>query len=205
MSPPPRRTRTREDPHVRRAMILDEAIRVIGVSGYNGFTIQGLAQRCGLSNAGLLHYFGSKDQLLVGLLEEIERREAEVLGPLVEQAISAAMPEAEARAALHAFLGQIATRFVASPELGRFQIVLQIESMDPAHPAHGWFGERAAMAHNGFARLVARWSAEPEATARQLVAMMIGLSFTWLRTDGAFDLVTEWKKACRALLPGTVD
>ena len=64
------RKRVREDPKVRRSQIVDEAIRIIGEYGYYGFTVQALAERCQLSNAGLLHYFGNKDDLLLALLDE---------------------------------------------------------------------------------------------------------------------------------------
>src|ERR1700741_5612700 len=73
------RKRVRAKPENRRAQILDEAIRLIGERGYNRFTIQELAQRCQLSNPGLLHYFGSKEDLLVALLEDRDRRAAEVV------------------------------------------------------------------------------------------------------------------------------
>jgi len=61
----------REEPSLRREQILDETIRILGEQGYHGFTIQELAKRCGLSNAGLLYYFGSKDLLLIAVLDEI--------------------------------------------------------------------------------------------------------------------------------------
>ena len=73
------RTRTRNDPEVRREQILDEAIRIIGQRGYYGFTVQELAQRCGLTNGGLLYHFGSKEQLLIAVLEERNRRNAEIV------------------------------------------------------------------------------------------------------------------------------
>src|ERR1700741_3608955 len=62
--------RRRMDPELRRQQILDEAIRLIGQLGYQGFTVQELALRCSLTKGGLLHYFGSKEQLLVAILEE---------------------------------------------------------------------------------------------------------------------------------------
>jgi len=51
------------NPEVRREQILEEAISILGRLGYHGFTIHELAERCGLSNAGLLYHFPSKDQL----------------------------------------------------------------------------------------------------------------------------------------------
>ena len=77
--------RSRDKPEIRRPSILDEAIRVIAERGY-GFTVQELAQSCGLSNAGLLHQFPSKERLFLAALEEIEAREAQFMSPLVRAA-----------------------------------------------------------------------------------------------------------------------
>jgi AcrR family transcriptional regulator len=60
---------------IRRSQIVDEAIRIFGALGNCDFTVQAPAERCDLPNAGLLHYFGSTDSLLLALLDEIERRE----------------------------------------------------------------------------------------------------------------------------------
>ena len=60
----------RTDAAVRRAQILDETMRIIGERGYHGFGIQELAKRCDLTKPGVLHHFGSKDQLLIALLND---------------------------------------------------------------------------------------------------------------------------------------
>src|SRR5262245_17520418 len=106
---------TREDPELRRAKILDEGIRVIGERGYYGFTVQEMAQRCGLSNGGLLHYFPSKDHLLLAVLAEIQAREAEVLAPLVEAAARAPHGE-DAKAAVRQLLVSVLARASAKPQ-----------------------------------------------------------------------------------------
>lgn len=52
----------------KRAEILDTALEVIARNGYNGATVKELADAVGLSQNGLLHYFGSKDALFVEIL-----------------------------------------------------------------------------------------------------------------------------------------
>jgi hypothetical protein len=49
--------------------------------------------------------------------------------------------------------------------------------------------------------LVAPHVAEPRSTARQIHALMDGLSLQWLREKQAFDLVAEWDRAIAMLLP----
>lgn len=194
------RIRVREEPAVRRAQIVDEGVRLIGQHGFNGFTVQALAVRCGLSNAGLLHYFGSKDKLLLAFLGELERQDSEVLAPVVLPAGGKSDP-ASSRAALVAFFRALSSRFLERPELARFTVMLQCESIDPSHPAHEWFVDREKLTHDMFVSLLTGLSRDPTSTARQLQALVNGLAQQWLRSDRPFDLGLEWEKALALVLP----
>lgn len=195
------RLRTRDDPEVRREQILDEAIRIIGQRGYYGFTVQELAQRCGLSNAGLLYHFGSKDQLLVAVVDELERREAEVIAPLVAQVEQKLEHKATSAAVVRDLLHTMVARAITEPELGRLMSVLLAESLDRAHPAYKSFRNREAIVLDLFAKLLTPFVTEPRSTARQLSALIHGLGQQWLRADQAFDILTEWDRALATLLP----
>ncbi|WP_243077171.1 TetR/AcrR family transcriptional regulator [Microbacterium sp. SS28] len=52
----------------KRAEILETALDVIAQNGYSGATVKELADAVGLSQNGLLHYFGSKDALFLEIL-----------------------------------------------------------------------------------------------------------------------------------------
>ncbi len=194
------RQRVREDPVVRRQQIVDEAIRVIGQHGFNGFTVQLLAEKCGLSNAGLLYYFGSKGALLVALLDAVERREREVMEPLVAFARSVPAGTEDSLKIRLGLLRKIIERFVEHPELGRFSVTLQTESLDPAHPAHDWFLERQVLAIGMFESTITGFVAQPAITARLLYALMNGLFQQWLRADRMFDLVAAWDEGAGAIV-----
>jgi AcrR family transcriptional regulator len=196
--------RRREDPAIRRAQIVDEAVRIIGERGYNGFTVQALAERCGLSNAGLLYYFGSKDQLLISLLEEVERRETGNVAPLADAALNESMTVEERSAWAFQILRTIVQGVVDRPEIGRFALVLQSEALDRAHPAHEWFAIRERAVLKLFTQLAAPLVEDPESRARQLVALMFGLEQQWIRADQDFDLLAEWEKAIAVILPSIV-
>src|SRR4051794_14775999 len=87
---PTRAKKPRAETALKRERILEETLRIVSERGYHGFGIQELAERCGLTKPGLLHHFGSKDQLLITLLNEVEgRKEAELAG-----AFAAAFEEA---------------------------------------------------------------------------------------------------------------
>ncbi len=194
------RQRVREDPIVRRQQIVDEAMRVIGQHGYNGFTVQLLAEKCGLSNAGLLYYFGSKDALLIALLDEVERQETEAMIPLVSAAREMHEPTEASLTFRTNLLRSIVGRFAGHPELSRFAATLQSESVNPAHPAHNWFRDRHSLALGLFESMMDGLVPNPKIIARLLFAMMNGLGEQWLRDGQSFDLLSAWDEGVKALV-----
>lgn len=195
------KTRVREDPVVRRAQIVDEGIRIIGEKGYNGFTVQALAERCGLSNAGLLYYFESKDRLLLALLDEIERREMDAVSPMIAEAFAALEAGNASSDVIYAALEAMIGCYLDRPEIGRFITVLQAESLDPGHPAHVWFKHVDRETLDLFERLIPELCVEPALKSQQLLALMNGLPLQWFRADRQFDICAAWAAAIRDLLP----
>jgi AcrR family transcriptional regulator len=71
---------------VTRARILDDAIRLASVEGIAGLTIGRLAERNGMSKAGLFAHFKSKEEVEVAVLEETIARFSEtVFAPALAQ------------------------------------------------------------------------------------------------------------------------
>ena len=56
----------------RRQEILDRAIEVFRERGAGGTSLRSIAQSIGVSHAALLHYFDSREQLLVAVYERAE-------------------------------------------------------------------------------------------------------------------------------------
>jgi AcrR family transcriptional regulator len=73
----------------RRRELLDSLIEAFARDGIGGRPLREIADAVGTSHRMLLHYFGSRDELLMAIVEEIERRQAATLNDL---------PEAPARA-----------------------------------------------------------------------------------------------------------
>ncbi|MBW8755311.1 MAG: TetR/AcrR family transcriptional regulator [Sphingomonadales bacterium] len=189
--------RIRERLADRPRRILDEAIGIIGQRGYYGFSIKELAERCGLTVAGVLHHFGSKDRLLIALLKDRDERDAEAVWRRAPaEAAPAPMGPEDVRRLFH----DAVVRNSGQPEIVRLYSMLRTESLYPEHPAHGFFRARDAAALEMFERLVAPHVAEPQSTARQLLALMGGLEELWLRDLERFDLVAEWDLAIAALM-----
>ena len=76
------RPQSRSEPTPRRAQLLAQTLRIVGERGYYGFGLQELADRCGLTKPGLLHHFGTKEQLLIAVLTEVDAERQAVLGAM---------------------------------------------------------------------------------------------------------------------------
>ena len=53
----------------RREAILDAALQIFGASGYNGSSLKQVAEVVGITEAGILHHFKTKSELLLSVLE----------------------------------------------------------------------------------------------------------------------------------------
>jgi len=73
----------------RRRELLDALIEAFGAGGIGARSLREVAAAVGTSHRMLLHHFGSRDELLLAIVEEVERRQ---MGTL------AAMPDAPADA-----------------------------------------------------------------------------------------------------------
>lgn len=200
MSTAKQRVRIRLDADVRREQILENAARIISQRGYNGFSVQELAKECGLTNAGLLYYFGSKERLLIALLEDRDRHDKEAV---TSMAGLSGMRERPKKLTLDAALkvfSAIVKRNTTQPELVRLYTVLRAEALSEDHPARKYFVTREAAVLDSFTRMATGHVQHPRSTARQLMALMTGLQEQWLRADHEFDMVTEWDRGAALLL-----
>jgi AcrR family transcriptional regulator len=63
----------------RRTELLDGVIEAFASGGIGGRSLREVAEAVGTSHRMLLHYFGSREELLLTIVEEIERRQAAML------------------------------------------------------------------------------------------------------------------------------
>jgi AcrR family transcriptional regulator len=95
MAPRPERAALRERYERRQQEMVDTAARVFAQRGYEQTTVQELTEAMGLAAGALYHYFGSKEQLLIRICDEL-------VEPLLVQARallrSAGTPEQQFRA-----------------------------------------------------------------------------------------------------------
>ncbi|SFD40325.1 TetR/AcrR family transcriptional regulator [Streptomyces aidingensis] len=193
-----RAERTRLPQAERRRQILRAATRIVGQRGYYGFSMQDVADACSMTVAGVLHHVGTKDGLLIALLQERDRRD---LAAVTGDGSRAGLPGELSLARFRELLRGFVVRNSTQPELVRLYSMLRTESLYRGHPAYEYFRERDARVLADFTRAVTGKVPEPLSTARQLLALMGGLEEQWLRDPDAFDLVAEWDRAAGRVLP----
>ena len=170
---------TRKSPKgaAKREEILETALRIVAQLGYNGATIRTLADAVGLSKTGLLHHFGTKEELFVEILR---RRDGEDL-----LALEAAL--AQGRSIAEAFAG-VLTRNAEVPGLVQLYSRFAMEASDPNHAAHGYFADRYREVRREIERQVRQAvtqgrmpdSVAPEQIALIFTALSDGLQMQWM-------------------------
>jgi AcrR family transcriptional regulator len=190
-----RRTRLSKD--ARREQILTAAILIIGENGFDNFALKDLADRCGMSDAGLLHHFGTKEGLLIALLAERDRQDETAITSEVERK---ALATPKTREEVLGVLRMIMARTSERPELTRLYTLLRTEALRLGHPARDFFTRRDTATKALIAGMVAPYVADPEMTARAIVAAMNGLGQQWLSEDQSFNLAAAWDSIATGLL-----
>lgn len=117
----------------KREEILTTALDVIARHGYRGASIKQIADAVGLSQAGLLHHFGSKEDLFVEVLRKRDEHDTAVA--------LAAFAEHGVTGALDAFVGVMRAN-ADVPGLVLLYSALAVEAADPDHAAHAYFRDR---------------------------------------------------------------
>jgi AcrR family transcriptional regulator len=192
----------REEAERRRAHIVDAAIGLMGEKGFRGFTLQQLAGRSGLTNGGVLYHFASKEEVLGAVLEDVERRLSAGIVRSVGEHAGREDGQPLSRDAVLRVLRALLAESASSREVSRLLAMLQIEALDPEHPAHDHMARHSRSVFERFARMFGNLSDRPDRHARQAMAMMNGLCLLWLE-DPRFDLLAEWDAAIAAILPAS--
>lgn len=197
-----RRERSRLPAGQRREQIIAAATALVAERGFWGLSMQDVADECGLTVPGLLHHVGSKDGLLVAVLEHRDAEDARSVGePHRRDAGAAQVGEPHPRD-LRELCAALVRRNAGQPEIVRLFAVLAAESLAPDHPAHDYFAARQRTVLDSLAALAAPVCADPEALAHQIMATMDGLQLQWLRDPAGTDLVAMWRAAAERLFAG---
>lgn len=193
---PQRRARQpRQATAERRAEILRAAANTFGSKGYKNGSLTEVAEQVGITHAGVLHHFGSKEQLLV---EVLEFRDKEDVRDLEGQHIPNGME-------LFRHLIRTARMNVDRPGIVQGYSVLTGESVTENHPARGWVTDRFTILRGEIqaAILEVGGGSVPEdvaaCAASSIIGVMDGLQVQWL-LDDRVDLPAATQFAIEAIL-----
>ena len=186
----------------RRQEILQIAMDTFAARGYNNASLQEIADRAGVTQAGVLHYFRSKAQLLTSVLDLRDASDIEQLGP-----------ERPRGLAFLRHLVDTARRNAEREGIVRLYAVLSAESVTEGHPAQDYFRDR----YSGLRAFVTDALAEArelgetrpdlnlEEAATAIIAVMDGLQIQWLLAPDSVDMAAAADRVITTLLADLSD
>jgi AcrR family transcriptional regulator len=169
----------------KREEILTTALSVVSEHGFSGASVRELADAVGLTPAGLLHYFGSKDELFIQVLRK--RDEVDAARFLPDDSTDVAeLPDVWVRLIRHN---------AEVPGLVALFSRMAAAADDASSPAHDYFAARGAQLRAQMTDALTRLQADGSVTdrvpaellARMLQALTDGLQLQWL-VDPDFDM-----------------
>ncbi|OIH94294.1 TetR/AcrR family transcriptional regulator [Curtobacterium sp. MCBA15_001] len=122
---------TRPHGQQRRRQILDVALGLFAERGFTNVSIADVAGEVGITPAGLLHHFGTKNALLIAVLQEREARNEQADARLRDEGMDW----------LETFVERLEHN-EEQPALVQLFALLSAESIAQQHPAHDWFVDR---------------------------------------------------------------
>ncbi|TDC67747.1 TetR/AcrR family transcriptional regulator [Actinomadura sp. GC306] len=157
----------------RRQRILAVAQRLLTRHGSRGTTLGRIAREAGVTPAGLLHHFESKEKLLHAVLDARDSYDAEntdAFGDVVTE------------------LRKYAERLQHNPELIGMYVVLLAESLAPGAPLHDRFLDRYRFSLHVVAGSIRRGQRDgryrtdldPAVKAVEIMAFLNGIETSWL-------------------------
>ena len=172
----------------RREQIIGAATAVFAEYGYAGGSVRAIADRIGVSPASLLQHFGSKEGLLMAVLEDWDRRTVEAqLTDVTGLDYFRRLPE-------------VMAANVSNRGLLELFVTMSAEASTPSHPAHAFIQRRYA---DNLATLAghlrqavdtgeaaALTPAEISVEVRLVTAILDGIGLQWL-LDPSTDVVTS--------------
>jgi len=180
----------------RRQEIVRAAAKTFGTKGYQKGSLIAIAEQVGMTHAGVLHHFGSKEQLLIAVLEYRDQEDLEFLG-------SPQLPQG-----MELFWHLTRTARANTRREGIVQTYAAItgESVTENHPARNFVISRFS-ALRGYIEDALRIACGPDLpddvctyAATSIIGVMDGVQLQWLLDKKAVDLPEATRFAIEAIL-----
>jgi AcrR family transcriptional regulator len=154
----------------KREEILDIALELFARKGYDRVSVREIAREAGLSQAGLLHHFSTKEELFLEVLRQRDDRDGPKHVHSVERLIAAV------------------ERNAGEPGLVRLFVSMSAESTEDDSVARGFFENRYHWLREEIAASVRQHQEQgelspeinPDDVASLLIAVADGLQLQWL-------------------------
>lgn len=197
--------RVRKNPAERRNEIIQAAVRLIGEKGYYGTSLKEIADAVGMSQPGMLHYIGNKENLLSMLITDSYDAEG-----TPNDFIASGLPGSDPEGMLFPAYLRFLVRYNAQRRsLLQLYMVLESESFSPEHPLHDYFENRPDVVWDHYSEF--NWKLPPEVggwenmrpVVRQCIEAMDGIQLRWTRRP-PIDMYDEWLGFERLIFPSPV-
>lgn len=184
-------------PTSRREQILAAASALFAESGYRGTSVAAVADRVGITDAGVLYHFRTKEDLLLGVLRRFDRDVEQGLASAGLRGIELLRTAREWGAGMEAI-----------PEISSLLIVLSGEHLTADSPARRFLQERYHRLLDRFTSAFAaaaragdlRADLDPGQEASALVAHLDGMRVQWFLLDRAFSMAESMRSYVDATL-----
>lgn len=177
-----------------RQDVVDAALRIVAERGFDAATLQLIADEVGRSKPGLLHHFGSREGLMLAIVQHRDEVNRRLFPP---------------GPGFQASLDLVAHNASVPGLIALFVVTAALAAADPAGTERRtFFTERYARTRDGFARRVVREQAEgrlradipAEVAASLIIATMDGLQTQWL-LDPDLDMAEHLRALITLLEP----
>jgi len=183
----------------RRAAVLQAARQLFVQHGFKGASLAAVAQEAGLTDAGLLYHFPSKNDLLLAVIAEGDREQDESL---------AKVRDATGLALLRR-MAEFGADLESDPLLTALDVTMSAEHLQDGSPINAYFVARyerfRAMLAEAFAEAQVqgdlRRDFDPRVEAANMTAVLDGLRLQWLLSAGAVSMADNM----RAYVNGAIE
>ncbi|CAH0226244.1 TetR/AcrR family transcriptional regulator [Microbacterium sp. Bi128] len=182
-----------------RQAILDAALEVFAEAGYRSGSLREIAQRVGMSEAGLLHHFPRKSALLQAVLDHRDELARAIVDFDDDDGVETLRN-----------LVALARHNASVPGVVELYCAVSAEATAPDHPAHDYFRRRYEEVRTSVGRAFERIAAagrlasgvNPGRAAVSTIALMDGLQVQWLLDPTSTDMAEALAEYFRAMVRG---
>jgi AcrR family transcriptional regulator len=170
-----------------RQAILDAARTALQSFGYRGASLRKIGALAGIDQSSIMHYFSSKEELMLAVVEDAEQQAAEFS--------SAHRPRGLASVPISMI--DLARKNTDHSSAILTFAVLEAEATATDHPLHAYFRERGERRRAGLATWfhvaadagLVRPGVDPDIAAGSFLALWQGIEIQWLNAPDGLDVV----------------